>query len=123
MPLGRNVQIRNRIVQWGFGRNWKAHGMADAALARHRSGSTWRVRWRQEKVYIKLRLSVYKSRLRDRKLLKNQSSYQSFVKNCRSGKILDFLIDAVFLASPYASSFDAFECRYAVIAVQFGDEA
>ena len=43
-----------------------------------------------------------------RKLIKSRSAYKRFVANSRSGGIIDFLIDAVFLCSPYASSFGGF---------------
>jgi uncharacterized oligopeptide transporter (OPT) family protein len=43
-----------------------------------------------------------------RKLIKRQLGYKRFANQTRTGMITDFLIDAVFLASPYASSFGGF---------------
>jgi hypothetical protein len=43
-----------------------------------------------------------------RKSLKRLPAYKRFAAGSRSGKVADFLIDAVILASPYASSFGGF---------------
>jgi uncharacterized oligopeptide transporter (OPT) family protein len=43
-----------------------------------------------------------------RKLIKTRPKYKQFVAGSRTGKITDFLLDAVFLSSPYASSFGGF---------------
>ena len=43
-----------------------------------------------------------------RKLIKSRSGYKQFVARSRTGRVIDFLIDAVFLCSPYASSFGGF---------------
>jgi uncharacterized oligopeptide transporter (OPT) family protein len=43
-----------------------------------------------------------------RKLIKSNGRYKQFVDRTRSGKVTDFLLDAVFLSSPYASSFGGF---------------
>jgi uncharacterized oligopeptide transporter (OPT) family protein len=43
-----------------------------------------------------------------RKLIKRMSSYKEFAAKSGFGKTVDFLIDAVFLPSPYASSFGGF---------------
>ena len=43
-----------------------------------------------------------------RKLIKSRPAYRQFVTSSRTGKVTDFLLDAVFLSSPYASSFGGF---------------
>jgi uncharacterized oligopeptide transporter (OPT) family protein len=43
-----------------------------------------------------------------RKSLKRLPAYKRFAAGSRAGKVTDFLIDAVILASPYASSFGGF---------------
>src|SRR5260221_6667627 len=43
-----------------------------------------------------------------RKLIKTRPQYKQFVAGSRTGKVTDFLVDAVFLSSPYASSFGGF---------------
>jgi hypothetical protein len=43
-----------------------------------------------------------------RKLIKRTAGYKAFAGGSRAGRVTDFLIDAVFLASPYASSFGGF---------------
>ena len=43
-----------------------------------------------------------------RKLIKSRPQYKQFVADSRTGKVTDFLLDAVFLSSPYASSFGGF---------------
>ena len=43
-----------------------------------------------------------------RKLIKSNGRYKHFVDGSRTGKVTDFLLDAVFLSSPYASSFGGF---------------
>ena len=43
-----------------------------------------------------------------RKLIKRAKGYKKFAQNTRLGRATDFMIDAVFLASPYASSFGGF---------------
>ncbi|SPE51809.1 putative oligopeptide transporter [Verrucomicrobia bacterium] len=43
-----------------------------------------------------------------RKLIKRNQRYHHFAQNSQVGRVTDFLLDAVFLASPYASSFGGF---------------
>ena len=43
-----------------------------------------------------------------RKLIKRTERYKAFVKNSRTGRVMDFTLDAVLLSSPYASSFGGF---------------
>jgi uncharacterized oligopeptide transporter (OPT) family protein len=43
-----------------------------------------------------------------RKLLKGSAGYKNFVQSGRGGRTTDFLVDAVLLPSPYASSFGGF---------------
>ncbi len=43
-----------------------------------------------------------------RKLLKRNQRYRQFADSSRSGRVTDFLVDAVILPSPYASSFGGF---------------
>jgi hypothetical protein len=43
-----------------------------------------------------------------RTLIKTRPQYKQFVAGSRTGKVTDFLLDAVFLSSPYASSFGGF---------------
>jgi uncharacterized oligopeptide transporter (OPT) family protein len=43
-----------------------------------------------------------------RKFIKSRQSYKTWVANSRTGHATDFLLDAVFLSSPYASSFGGF---------------
>jgi len=43
-----------------------------------------------------------------RKVIKTRPQYKQFVAGSRTGKVTDFLLDAVFLSSPYASSFGGF---------------
>jgi uncharacterized oligopeptide transporter (OPT) family protein len=43
-----------------------------------------------------------------RKLIKGRAQYKQWVAGSRTGKVTDFLLDAVFLSSPYASSFGGF---------------
>jgi uncharacterized oligopeptide transporter (OPT) family protein len=43
-----------------------------------------------------------------RKLIKSRAQYKQWVAGSRAGKVTDFLLDAVFLSSPYASSFGGF---------------
>jgi len=43
-----------------------------------------------------------------RKLLKGNRRYKEFVKGSRTGFATDFMVDSVFLPSPYASSFGGF---------------
>jgi uncharacterized oligopeptide transporter (OPT) family protein len=43
-----------------------------------------------------------------RKSLKKVEAYKRFVRNSSAGKVADFLVDAVLLPSPYASSFGGF---------------
>jgi uncharacterized oligopeptide transporter (OPT) family protein len=43
-----------------------------------------------------------------RKLIKKIPGYKSFAENSRAGKTTDFLLDAVLLPNPYASSFGGF---------------
>src|SRR5262249_55627680 len=40
-----------------------------------------------------------------RKLVKRSERWKAFAKNSRTGSVTDFLFDAVFVSSPYASSF------------------
>ena len=43
-----------------------------------------------------------------RKLIKSRPRYQQFASSSRTGRATDFLLDAVVLSSPYASSFGGF---------------
>jgi uncharacterized oligopeptide transporter (OPT) family protein len=43
-----------------------------------------------------------------RKLIQRTASYKQFAKNTSAGRVSDFLLDAVVLPSPYASSFGGF---------------
>jgi uncharacterized oligopeptide transporter (OPT) family protein len=43
-----------------------------------------------------------------RKLVKRSRRYQDFRQGSRTGRVTDFLFDAIFVASPYASSFGGF---------------
>jgi len=43
-----------------------------------------------------------------RKLIQRTASYKQFAKNTQAGRVSDFLLDAVVLPSPYASSFGGF---------------
>jgi hypothetical protein len=43
-----------------------------------------------------------------RKLIKSRPGYQQFASSSRTGRTTDFLLDAVVLSSPYASSFGGF---------------
>jgi len=43
-----------------------------------------------------------------RKLIKSRPQYKRFAAGSRTGKVTDFLLDAVFLSSPYASSLGGF---------------
>ena len=43
-----------------------------------------------------------------RKLLKNNRRYKKFAQGSRTGFATDFMVDSVFLSSPYASSFGGF---------------
>jgi uncharacterized oligopeptide transporter (OPT) family protein len=43
-----------------------------------------------------------------RKLIKSRPGYQQFANSSRTGRTADFLLDAVVLSSPYASSFGGF---------------
>ena len=43
-----------------------------------------------------------------RKLIKSRPQYKQFIAGSRTGKVTDFLLDAVFLSSPYASSLGGF---------------
>src|SRR5262249_54860684 len=43
-----------------------------------------------------------------RKFIKSRPSYAPFAKNSRIGRIIDFLIDAVLLPSPYAAGLGGF---------------
>jgi len=43
-----------------------------------------------------------------RKLIKSRPQYKQFIAGSRTGKITDFLLEAVFLSSPYASSLGGF---------------
>jgi len=43
-----------------------------------------------------------------RKLLKGNGRYKEFIKRSRTGFATDFMVDSVFLPSPYASSFGGF---------------
>jgi hypothetical protein len=43
-----------------------------------------------------------------RKLVKSRERYQRLTANSRFGKAIDFLLDAVFLPSPYAYAFGGF---------------
>jgi hypothetical protein len=43
-----------------------------------------------------------------RKLIKSRPRYQQFASSSRAGRAADFVLDAVVLSSPYASSFGGF---------------
>ena len=43
-----------------------------------------------------------------RKLVKGNERYKAFAKNSRTGRVTDFMFDAVLVSSPYASSFGGF---------------
>jgi len=43
-----------------------------------------------------------------RKLIRNNPGYREFAKGSRTGRVSDFVIDAIILPSPYASSFGGF---------------
>ena len=43
-----------------------------------------------------------------RRLIKKGAAYKKFAKESRAGRVTDFLLDAVILPSPYASSFGGF---------------
>ncbi len=43
-----------------------------------------------------------------RKIIKSRKSYQAFVQSGRAGRGTDFILDAMILSSPYASSFGGF---------------
>jgi len=43
-----------------------------------------------------------------RKLVKRSPRYKAFSRGSRTGRVTDFLFDAIFVASPYASSFGGF---------------
>jgi len=43
-----------------------------------------------------------------RKLVKRSPRYKQWSKEKRNGRVFDFLFDAVFVSSPYASSFGGF---------------
>jgi uncharacterized oligopeptide transporter (OPT) family protein len=57
-----------------------------------------------------LRFGIFLGLLIDiaRKLIKRTRGYQQAVKTSRSGRAADFVLDAVLLPSPYASSFGGF---------------
>jgi hypothetical protein len=43
-----------------------------------------------------------------RKILKSRRRYQAFVQSGKTGYVTDFLLDAIIIPSPYASSFGGF---------------
>ncbi|MGZ5543386.1 MAG: OPT/YSL family transporter, partial [Limisphaerales bacterium] len=43
-----------------------------------------------------------------RKLIRNNEGYRQFAKGSQTGKVTDFVLDAIILPSPYASSFGGF---------------
>ncbi len=49
-----------------------------------------------------------------RKLIRNRPGYQRFVAGSRAGRITGFLLDAVFLPSPYAAAFGGFVERITI---------
>ena len=57
-----------------------------------------------------LRLGIFLGLLIEvaRKLIKRSRRYQHAVKTSRAGRATDFVLDAVVLSSPYASSFGGF---------------
>jgi len=64
----------------------------------------------QPQVMKALRLGILLGLLIDiaRKLIKRNRRYQQAVKTARGGRAADFVLDAVLLPSPYASSFGGF---------------
>jgi hypothetical protein len=64
----------------------------------------------QPHVMKALRLGILLGLLIDiaRKLIKRSRRYQQAVKTSRAGRAADFVLDAVVLPSPYASSFGGF---------------
>jgi len=64
----------------------------------------------QPHVMKALRLGIFLGLLIDivRKLIKRNGRYQQAVKTSRAGRATDFVLDAVVLPSPYASSFGGF---------------
>jgi hypothetical protein len=64
----------------------------------------------QPHVMKALRLGIFLGLLVDiaRKLIKRNRGYQQAVKTSRTGRAADFVLDAVVLPSPYASSFGGF---------------
>jgi uncharacterized oligopeptide transporter (OPT) family protein len=64
----------------------------------------------QPHVMKALRLGIFLGLLIEvaRKLLKRSRRYQQAVKTTRAGRATDFVLDAVVLSSPYASSFGGF---------------
>jgi hypothetical protein len=64
----------------------------------------------QPHVMKALRLGIYLGLLIEiaRKLIKRIPRYQQAVKTSRAGRAADFVLDAVVLSSPYASSFGGF---------------
>jgi hypothetical protein len=64
----------------------------------------------QPHVMKALRLGIFLGLLIDivRKLIKRNRHYQQAVKTSRAGRATDFVLDAVVLPSPYASSFGGF---------------
>jgi uncharacterized oligopeptide transporter (OPT) family protein len=64
----------------------------------------------QPHVMKALRLGIYLGLLIEiaRKLIKRNRRYQQPVKTSRAGRAADFVLDAVVLSSPYASSFGGF---------------
>ena len=49
-----------------------------------------------------------------RKLIRKHSGYRRYSTNSRAGRTLDFLLDAVFLPSPYAAAFGGFVERITI---------
>jgi hypothetical protein len=64
----------------------------------------------QPHVMKALRLGIFLGLLIEiaRKLIKRNPRYQQAVKTSRAGRAADFVLDAVVLSSPYASSFGGF---------------
>jgi hypothetical protein len=49
-----------------------------------------------------------------RKVIRNHRRYQEFVASSRTGRVTGFLLDAVFLPSPYAAAFGGFVERITI---------
>jgi len=58
-----------------------------------------------------------------RKLIKNRQSFKQFVARGRAGRVTSFLLDAVFLPSPYAFAFGGFVELPTILWYSFGGAA